>query len=328
MNAEAKSSWCAPTAPHRDALGGGLAGRLLDALRDPAYLIDASGLTLHWNEAAARFTGYSASEMVGRPASSSRLGLTDAAGVPLQADDYLGKRALLQGRPIDRMGTLRRGDGERVQVEARCSPVRDEGGALLGVLVVLRDASGDAALRKALRQAREAAERDPLTGLANRRALDRMLDIQLTVQACEGRPFCLVMADIDHFKAVNDRWGHACGDRVLAAFADLLRGLSRAEDLVARLGGEEFVVLLPDAPLEVAMRVAERLRLATPDAGPPEMAPRRLTASFGVAEAVPGDTASRLLRRADAALYRAKAGGRDRVEAAAIDDAPADPPPA
>jgi diguanylate cyclase (GGDEF)-like protein/PAS domain S-box-containing protein len=308
------------TAAHRELLDLGFAGRLLDALRDPAYFVDVRGRTLHWNQAAARFTGYSADEMVGQAASNSRLGLTDAAGVPLRTDDYLGKRTIREGRSIDRMASLRRRDGKRVPVAAHCSPIRDEEGGMAGVLVVLRDAASDDALRRALRQARQEAESDPLTGLANRRALARMLDIQLQVQMCEGRPLCLVLADLDHFKSVNDGWGHACGDRVLAAFADLLRHQSRAEDLVARYGGEEFMILLPDASLEVATRVAERLRVATPDVTPPEMAPRRLTASFGVAEAAPGEPASRFLLRADAALYRAKAAGRDRVEVSPADD--------
>ncbi len=297
----------------REALGRDFAARLLDAFRDPAYFVDARGRTLFWNEAVAQLTGYSAGEMLGLPASCSKLGVTDAAGVPLRTDDFLGKRTLLQGRAVDRMVSLRRRDGRRVPVEARCSPVLDDQGAAIGVLVALHDASSTVALATALRQARRAAESDPLTGLANRRALDRMLELRLLVQAADKQPFCLILADLDHFKAVNDGWGHAVGDRALTAFAEVLRGQSRAEDLVARLGGEEFVVLLPDAPLDVAARVAERLRVATPEAAPPELGPRRLSASFGVVEAAAEETASQLLRRADAALYRAKADGRDRV---------------
>lgn len=301
-------------ASRREALGHDFAWRLLDALRDPAYYVDARGRTLYWNEAASRFTGHPAEEVLGRPASDPKLWYEDAEGVPLRADDFPGSRSLREGRAADRMLLLRRRDGERIPVEARCSPVRDEEGAVAGVLVVLRDATSAAALERALRQARLAAESDPLTGLANRRALDRMLDLRLRVQVCEGRPFCLILADLDRFKSVNDGWGHVVGDRALAAFADMLRGQSRAEDLVARFGGEEFVVLLPDATLEVATRVAERLRAATPSATPPELAPRRLSASFGVVEAALGEAPSQLLHRADAALYRAKSAGRDRVE--------------
>ena len=322
MSVEARASTGGVEASsRRGALDHGFAWRLLDALRDPAYFVDVRGRTLYWNEAMARFTGYPAEEVLGRPASNSKLGYEDAAGVPLRTDDFPGKRTLREGRAVDRMISVRRRDGERIPAEARCSPVRDEAGAVAGVLVVPRDATSAAALERALRQARLAAESDPLTGLANRRALDRMLDLRLRVQVCEGRPSCLILADLDRFKSVNDGWGHVVGDRALAAFADMLRGQSRAEDLVARFGGEEFVVLLPDAPLEVAARVAERLRAATPSATPPELAPRRLSASFGVVEAALGETAPQLLRRADAALYRAKAAGRDRVE---VDEA-ADP---
>lgn len=305
----------------REVLGHGFAERLLDAFRDPAYFIDVRGRAVYWNQAASRFTGRPADEMLGRPDSLGLLGFADAAGVPLRPDDFPGMRSVREGRAVDRMLSLRRRDGERIPVEARCSPVRDDDGSIAGVLILLRDATSAAALELALREARRAAERDPLTGLANRRALDRMLDLRLRIQACEGRPFCMILADIDRFKSVNDGWGHVVGDRALTAFAELLHRQSRSEDLVARFGGEEFVILLPDASLEVAARVAERLRAATPEATPPELSPRRLSASFGVAEAELGETASQLLRRADAALYRAKAAGRDRIEVDVADSA-------
>jgi diguanylate cyclase (GGDEF)-like protein len=150
--------------------------------------------------------------------------------------------------------------------------------------------------------------------LANRRHLDRMLDLHLQVLDRDHRPFCLMIADLDHFKQINDAWGHTTGDRALVEFANLLQRQCRSEDLVARFGGEEFVVLFPDHTLDTAARIAERLRVQTPSATPRELGDRRIHASFGVAQAVPGETAQQLIRRADAALYRAKSLGRDRVE--------------
>jgi len=155
---------------------------------------------------------------------------------------------------------------------------------------------------------------DGLTGLANRRALDSSLDAALAQGARSAQPFSVVMVDVDHFKAVNDRFGHRSGDASLAAFAQRLRRGLRAQDLAFRYGGEEFCVLLPGTDATGAKALAERLHqqvaLAAQDGMPAQ------TASLGVAVWQAGDTADDLLGRADQALYRAKAQGRDRVEMA------------
>jgi len=122
------------------------------------------------------------------------------------------------------------------------------------------------------------------------------------------------MSDLDHFKQINDTWGHVIGDHALAQFAAVLQNQCRSVDLVARFGGEEFVVLLPGLTLDTATQIAERLRRTAVTATPESLGQRRLTASFGVAEATPGEAASHILSRVDTALYRAKSLGRDRVE--------------
>ena len=155
---------------------------------------------------------------------------------------------------------------------------------------------------------------DELTGLANRRALDLAI-AQALVEAQQGlRPFAVAMVDVDHFKRINDDFGHSTGDAVLSEFADRLRGSVSATDLPFRYGGEEFSVLLPGVDLTGALVVAEHLRqqVARP-ASAEGMHP--VTASLGVAAWQPGDTADTLLRRADQGLYQAKSRGRNRVEA-------------
>jgi diguanylate cyclase (GGDEF)-like protein len=159
---------------------------------------------------------------------------------------------------------------------------------------------------------------DPLTGAANRRAFDERCREALAADADTAR-LGLVVADIDHFKSVNDTYGHAVGDRALVTFVEVMRANTRDADLVVRLGGEEFCVLLEGDCPEDARAVAERIRAALENVevegieGP-------LTASFGVACHSAGQTQDDLLRAADAALYRAKAAGRNRVVVA---DAPA-----
>jgi len=125
------------------------------------------------------------------------------------------------------------------------------------------------------------------------------------------------MADIDHFKRINDTFGHQVGDQALIKFAHELEGLCRPRDIVGRFGGEEFLVILRESRLADAMVVADRMRRAVHRASPDEMAPERMTASFGVAEADQTGTTQDLTHDVDAALYRAKASGRNCVRFAA-----------
>ncbi len=175
--------------------------------------------------------------------------------------------------------------------------------------------------REAADEMRVLAFSDALTGLANRRWAEEQLDLELARAARYGGEFAVILIDIDHFKRLNDAYGHAAGDAVLAGLAKTLRRSLRATDQVARWGGEEFVVLAPETPLSGAVDVAEALRrevaAATFDGRP------GITISLGVAARRTGDSHESLLARADAALYRAKAAGRDAVAAAPEDAATA-----
>ena len=159
------------------------------------------------------------------------------------------------------------------------------------------------------------ARQDPLTSAANRRELLRAAGELLGDRRCVGRVSLLLM-DADGFKSINDRFGHAVGDAALVALVDATRSVVRAEDLVARVGGEEFAVLLPDLAAEGAVGTAQRVRLAVRAAAPPGHDGLALTVSIGVASARPGDSVERLLARADEAMYRAKRAGGDAVERA------------
>lgn len=161
------------------------------------------------------------------------------------------------------------------------------------------------------RQLQLLATRDPLTGVGNRRAMDDDLRQAVLLSARNRSPLSVAIIDLDHFKRVNDRHGHAAGDEVLVEFAGLLRRSLREVDGVYRFGGEEFLVLLPDTGLTGVQAVARTLRerVAAQLRGPDG----KLTASLGAATLLPGETAEAWLARADAALYRAKGLGRDRA---------------
>lgn len=173
-------------------------------------------------------------------------------------------------------------------------------------------------LRRKRDELRAQADSDPLTGLSNRRALVRRLNPLVRVAQDAGQPLAVAFIDIDGFKSLNERLGHAGGDRVLVAVASVIRHVLRVGDQVARMGGDEFLVVLPGTELEPARRVLAglpaRLRAVGAGLGQPDL---QVTASIGLASlGVPPDGIADLLGRADAALYTAKRKGRDRIEVA------------
>jgi len=172
-------------------------------------------------------------------------------------------------------------------------------------------------LRSSLTKAEEIGNRDGLTGLGNRRFFDNALGEEIVKAQDFGGELCIALADLDHFKGINDRFGHVAGDMVLKLFAELLTTSVRAQDRVARFGGEEFAILFPESRLADAARVVqhiqrqlERKQWAVAASGERI---GTITASFGLARLRESESAEDLIQRADTKLYEAKAGGRNRV---------------
>ena len=226
------------------------------------------------------------------------------AVAPHELQSYVAQRMALvragDERPID----LRLSDGQVTRFRAKVLP---DGGRVLSYGNVT-DLVNHAEEQQVL------AATDPLTGAHNRRHFFIAAEDEWERFRRHGRTFSLLLADIDHFKAVNDRFGHDVGDRILARFAEILRCIARDADVLARLGGEEFGVLMPETDRHEAAAFAGRLRraLAEPGATHP-----RITVSIGIAqaEAELADIPA-LMKRADIALYDAKRQGRDRVAVA------------
>ena len=167
---------------------------------------------------------------------------------------------------------------------------------------------GLALLQSKIGKLKTDVQTDPLTGLSNRRGMAAALD----AWHAQARPFSVIAIDIDHFKQVNDRWGHAVGDDVILRLAQLMRACSRDADVLCRNGGDEFIMLLPDADLDVAIQVAERLRAKVAAAVIPGAGP--VTVSLGVVSSEQeGGGMDAVLLAADAALYVAKENGRNCV---------------
>jgi diguanylate cyclase (GGDEF)-like protein/PAS domain S-box-containing protein len=257
---------------------------------------------------------------------------------------YLGKNAaeIFQAR-MEKIQPLLDGAETRTELripnepshflDLRVTPLYDNRQRLNGKLLVFRDITDRKQVEKKLRQAnarlqsqlieigilqsklREQAVRDPLTNLFNRRYLEETLDRELARAAREGYPVCIVMMDLDHFKKVNDTYGHEAGDHILKALADTLTEQSRRGDFACRYGGEEFVIVMPNLNMDTAYERAENLRMSLTSLYVPYGNYQlNTTISMGIAcYPANGETRQTILRAADKAMYAAKNAGRDSV---------------
>ncbi len=266
---------------------------LLDALPALISYVDKELRYQEINAAYEAFYDLSREQILGR-----RLSEILDPGDLERLQPYLD--AVLRGEAVSYQQEALNPQGESRLFQGEYHPHRGQAGEILGFYTIVRDITEQ-----------HEAQTDYLTGLRSRRQFEREGEIQIAQVQRYGKALSLVMVDVDHFKAINDHWGHQAGDRILKGFARLLQEGIREADLAGRWGGEEFVLLLPETPLSGALGMAERLRshLATYDFG----IERLVTASFGAAQARADDSLSSLQARADQALYRAKEAGRNRV---------------
>ncbi|MCW3147697.1 diguanylate cyclase [Stutzerimonas stutzeri] len=279
-----------------------LLSEALAASHDGVLITDENGIIEFANPAFESITGYRIAEILGRTPAFLRSGEHDDA---FYADLYASLGA---GRPFHATFADRHKDGHIFHADQTISPVRSRDDRRTHYVSIIRDLTARVHDEQALR---EAASLDALTGLYNRRGGEGLLERAYIGAREGGAPFCLILADIDHFKAINDNWGHPAGDRVLERVGRLLRACVRSTDGVVRWGGEEFMIILPHCELRAAAEQAERIRerierTSLPDVG-------RITLSLGVAQFVAGEAVSTVIERADRALYQAKGQGRNRV---------------
>lgn len=280
---------------------------LADNSTDIVMNLDRRGVVRYVSPSIAAIGGYDPATIIGRRA-IELVHPDDIADVEATHLDALA-------RPDETHIVEYRGltaGGETRWYETHTRGIRDEEGGTTGVVSAIRDISHRKRIEAQL--ARQ-AETDALTGLANRRAFLRIVDEAFA----SGRTACIAFLDIDHFKRVNDRHGHPAGDAVLRSFAGIALQTVRDSDVVARIGGEEFAVLLRGAGIEEAAMVCERLRASVAAATivGDGHAPIRITVSTGIVPLDRTRSAADLFRAADEALYRAKTGGRNRLELAA-----------
>jgi diguanylate cyclase (GGDEF)-like protein len=266
---------------------------------------DQVWVMLRQGSAWEAFTGdtRAAGDVIDREILADRL--LGGADMIAEKTDVVGFPLIVGGTPIGVVGV----NAPEGPLDPAHHRAIEAAGALLGVS--LKNA-------QLFEEVRNNSMRDPLTGCVMRTHAAELIDVELRRARRSQLPVSIVMFDLDHFKQVNDKYGHLCGDAVLAAVGRCMREVLRGSDLKCRYGGEEFLVLLPETPLSGARRVAETLRREI-EQRPVVWAGQSLvcTASFGVAQALPGETSIQaMVGRADAALYNAKQDGRNCVRLA------------
>ncbi len=293
-----------------------LFGAVADHLAEGIYILDENRRIEYWNRAAERISGYSSDEVVGKRCMDNILRHVDAAGKELCPSDCPVAATIRDGKLRDADVFLHHKDGHRVQVAVKVVPIPGGDGKAAGAIEIFADRSDRSLLLKELEELRKESLIDPLTGLGNRRFADMSLASSIRKLEAEGLPFGVLMLDIDHFKNVNDTYGHTFGDRVLRMIGWTLANAVRRMDSAARWGGEEFIVVAPGADRAVLAEMAERARVLVERSWIMNEGKERVSAtvSIGGAVARKGESAEGLVGRADERLYACKRAGRNRVE--------------
>ncbi len=288
--------------------------KLLDSLFDGVYFVDNERRIQYWNQGAEQLTGYSASEAVGRYCFDNFLLHVDERGCALCLTGCPLASTIADGDRREADVYLRHKLGHRVPVTVRVAPIVDSDGRIIGAVEVFSDRTEKTIIERRVGELESLAYRDALTGVPNRRYVE--LKIKQAIQEVEqfNRRIGLLMIDIDHFKQINDNFGHDIGDDALKAVCQTLTHALRFGDTVGRWGGEEFLVIATDVNPESLRAFAERCRMLIEESAIPVGKENlRVTISLGATLMKAGDTDQSVIKRADELMYKSKMSGRNRA---------------
>lgn len=289
----------------------------LESLYDGFYLLDPDLRFVVWNQGAERLFGQTSEAMLNNHWSSRLLSLADQYSKPIADNESPMHKVLETGKPAVNQVRVKAEDDSWIDIELQSIPLFDEQGTLVGLCEIFKDLSRAANNNGQYKKLKLQASRDALTNVANRGEMENQLAVLINEyrEKPQDKRFSVIFMDVDHFKKINDTYGHDVGDEVLINVARLLEQETYSGELVARYGGEEFVILCPETELEQAKQRAERIRLALKNAKVSKESKLKATASFGLTEIEPGDSLNSVLRRADQGVYISKGGGRNRTTA-------------
>jgi len=288
--------------------------QVLDFVADGVYFVDHDRRITFWNQGAEKIAGYGASEVVGTRCPEAKLKHIDEQGTILCGEGCPLLHTIQDGKDRSADVYLHHKNGHRVPVRVRATPIRDATGKITGAVEIFNDLTPRIATLQKIKDLRQKVYLDSLTGLANRRFAELHLNNLFAKNNPLETNFGLILMDIDDFKAINDVYGHEVGDRVLAMTANALRSAARAVDMIARWGGEEFIVTMQDVNEEGLHTAAERFRHIIAKSGLPHDGKYiQVTISGGATIKQPDDTSASLLKRADDLLYKSKQLGKNTI---------------
>jgi diguanylate cyclase (GGDEF)-like protein/PAS domain S-box-containing protein len=288
---------------------------LLDGLYEGVYFVDRNRVIRYWNHAAEQITGFSTEDVIGNSCSDNILIHVDEHGRSLCQSDFCpAMKTMLDGHEIEAEVFLHHKEGHRLPILTKISPIRNSEGHIIGAVEVFTENVQMRAARERIEELRRLALIDPLTQIGNRRNAEIQLDINLGQMDRYGWPFGILFMDVDHFKKVNDRYGHETGDRVLQTIAKTLCSNLRSSDIPSRWGGEEFVIITPNVELsdldKIGRKMLSLIRNSTVETPSGIL---QVTVSIGGTLAKPGDSPETLVSRSDQLMYQSKKGGRNRL---------------
>ncbi len=290
--------------------------KLLENLFDGVYYVDLDKTIVYWNRAAERITGFTRPEVIGKCCSDNILRHIDDDGRELCIEGCPLGRSLVDGQVHEANVYLHHKEGHRVPVSIRVSPIREPDGHISGAVEIFSDNSNLYELLHDMERLRNEAYVDTLTGIGNRRYGEMSLHAKMHDYDNFNVSFAVLFIDIDHFKNINDTFGHEAGDSALAMTSKTIANLLRRMDSVIRWGGEEFLVIVPNIDANAMNEIAERIRIFVERSfimiGDTTLS---ATVSIGATMARPDDTVESIIRRADELMYASKRSGRNRVTA-------------
>ena len=287
---------------------------IFESLQDGVYFADRDRRITYWNKAAERITGYSEKEVVGSRCMDNLLIHIDERGTTLCQGLCPLAAAMEDGNARQAEVYLHHKRGHRVPVSVRTTPLRDEAGNVIGGAELFSDISSKKALQDKIRELEKLALIDGLTGLSNRKHIEGELTARFQEKERYGLDFGVLFMDIDHFKNINDTFGHGGGDTVLKTVSDTFQASTRSYDLVGRWGGEEFVGIIRNVDHQLLGKVGERFRMLVEKTRIEySRTPFSVTISVGATLAIPKDTPISIIERADEYLYESKKNGRNRL---------------
>jgi diguanylate cyclase (GGDEF)-like protein/PAS domain S-box-containing protein len=287
---------------------------LLDNLYDGVYFVDSDRVIKYWNKSAELLTGYGSSEIVGKHCWNNILMHVDPQGRNLCRGMCPLVKAMKEDTTLEQEVYLRHKEGHRVPVMVRASPIKGEGGRIIGAVEIFNNNSSRIALAQKVDELQRLALLDPLTEIGNRRYAELTLHTRLDESYRYGWRFGVLFMDIDHFKTINDTYGHEMGDKLLRMIARTLQNGVRSSDVVSRWGGEEFVAFIANIGEVSLGALAEKLRKLVEQSKPFfENELIDVTISIGATISRMNDTPEGLIKRADRLMYRGKLSGRNCV---------------